>query len=234
VGDGASWERLGRTHGHAFTHVASGAALTPKPEEELKRGLDIANVNFVGALRAFGFARECATLRRFLLISSDAVMSAPPSESRRCSNTPPPPCRRRRRRCRHRHRCPGAAVTAAARPPPLLWPLPLCQHRLPVCCVPVQWAARSLAHRSLSRRMRSRSSQQRHSSSAGESSTRASMRSQCASLTCMAPVCTLLIEQPPSVAALKSGCIAAVHGGRAATALRTSGCTADERCGRHF
>ena len=78
VGDEGSWARLAVAHGRSFTHVVAGAAITPTPEEEAAAGLDIMRVNLLGVLRAFQFARKCSPrLHRFLLISSDAVLSAP-------------------------------------------------------------------------------------------------------------------------------------------------------------
>lgn len=79
VGDEGSWARLVTVHGATFTHVVAGAALTPTDQEEAAAGIQVVRVNLLGVLHAFEFARRCGpSLCRFLLVSSDAVLSAPP------------------------------------------------------------------------------------------------------------------------------------------------------------
>lgn len=68
------WERLMRDHG-SFTHVVSGAAITPSFDEEKQSPLRILDVNFLGTMRCIEWVRlNCPDLHRFIHISSDAVL----------------------------------------------------------------------------------------------------------------------------------------------------------------
>ena len=62
-----------------FTHVVSGAALTPTTAEEAAGGgvASVMRVNLLGALHALEFARTYAPTCRFVLISSRAVSNYP-------------------------------------------------------------------------------------------------------------------------------------------------------------
>ena len=46
------WRRLSETHGTAFTHVVSGAALTPTRADEERRPKDVMAVNTFGTIAA--------------------------------------------------------------------------------------------------------------------------------------------------------------------------------------
>lgn len=57
VTSATSWERLELVHGAGFTHVVSGAAVTPTEEEERRAPSRIIEVNLQGTLKCFEFAR---------------------------------------------------------------------------------------------------------------------------------------------------------------------------------
>ena len=77
VASDAAWDSLAAEHGRDFTHIVSGAAITPTVEEELRGAERILEVNMQGNTRALEFARTCRKLSRFVHVSSDAVLGVP-------------------------------------------------------------------------------------------------------------------------------------------------------------
>ena len=77
VADVSGWAALEAAHGKGFTHMISGAAITPTRADEEAGAANIMAVNLNGCLHALEFARRCVTLRRFVFISSDAVYEYP-------------------------------------------------------------------------------------------------------------------------------------------------------------
>ena len=75
--DSSSFARLSVEHGQNFAFVVSGAALTPTLAEERERAFRVLDVNFGGLLRTLEWAGSLPKLRRFIHISSDAVLSVP-------------------------------------------------------------------------------------------------------------------------------------------------------------
>lgn len=75
VTSAASWEMLEQAHGNRFTHVVSGAAITPTEEEERRNPSRIMEVNLQGTLKCLEFARlRLPGLKRCVHVSSDAVL----------------------------------------------------------------------------------------------------------------------------------------------------------------
>ena len=70
----ADWARLERVHGTAFTHIVSGAAITPTLKEEHAASVGLLEVNLHGHLRTLTFAQKCQNLHRLVHVSSDAVL----------------------------------------------------------------------------------------------------------------------------------------------------------------
>ena len=77
VTEEAAWAGLSEQHGSAFTHVVSGAAVTPTRADEEAGAARILDVNLFGAIRALEFARSLPDLHRFVFVSSDAVYAPP-------------------------------------------------------------------------------------------------------------------------------------------------------------
>ena len=77
VTDEAAWAGLSEKHGSAFTHVVSGAAVTPTRADEEAGAARILDVNLFGCIRALEFARSLPGLHRFVFVSSDAVYAPP-------------------------------------------------------------------------------------------------------------------------------------------------------------
>lgn len=77
VSDPVSWESLASAHGTAFTHIVSGAAITPTRADEEDGAQEIMAVNLFGCIQALEFARRCKALHRFVFVSSDAVYEYP-------------------------------------------------------------------------------------------------------------------------------------------------------------
>ena len=93
------WRRLSETHGTAFTHVVSGAALTPTRADEERRPKEVMAVNVFGTIEALEWARSLLGLRRFIYVSSNGIYG-PPGLARDPCTPPPPP---------HRHTPPPVA-----------------------------------------------------------------------------------------------------------------------------
>jgi UDP-glucose 4-epimerase len=79
VSDPASWIVLEQEHGMGFTHIISGAAITPTRADEVANAAAILDVNLFGAVRALEFGRQLPVgqLKRFIFVSSDAVYEPP-------------------------------------------------------------------------------------------------------------------------------------------------------------
>lgn len=77
VSNPASWESLASVHGTTFTHIVSGAAITPTRADEEANAQEIMAVNLFGCIQALEFARRCKSLHRFVFVSSDAVYEYP-------------------------------------------------------------------------------------------------------------------------------------------------------------
>jgi hypothetical protein len=57
----ADWGRLSSEHGDGFTHMISGAALTPTRADEEARPVLVMEVNTTGTIRAHVGCRACST-----------------------------------------------------------------------------------------------------------------------------------------------------------------------------
>jgi UDP-glucose 4-epimerase len=77
VSDPAGWASLASAQGTAFTHIVSGAAITPTRADEEAGAENIMAVNLFGCINALEFARTNAALQRFVFVSSDAVYEYP-------------------------------------------------------------------------------------------------------------------------------------------------------------
>ena len=77
VADASGWAALAAAHGTGFTHIVSGAAITPTRADEEAGAANIMAVNLNGCLHGLEFARSCIALQRFVFISSDAVYEYP-------------------------------------------------------------------------------------------------------------------------------------------------------------
>jgi UDP-glucose 4-epimerase len=73
VSDPAAWAALAAERGTGFTHIISGAAITPTRADEEAAAANIMSVNLFGCINALEFARSNAPLKRFIFVSSDAV-----------------------------------------------------------------------------------------------------------------------------------------------------------------
>lgn len=75
VSSPVSWAELEAEHGTDFTHVVSGAAITPTVAEEAGCPTKVLEVNLLGHVRCLEFARlRCSKLHRLVYTSSDAVL----------------------------------------------------------------------------------------------------------------------------------------------------------------
>ena len=77
VSDPAAWASLEKEHSVGFTHIISGAAVTPTRADEEAGAAAILEINLFGSIRALDFARRCDQLKRFIFVSSDAVYEYP-------------------------------------------------------------------------------------------------------------------------------------------------------------
>jgi|EP01043_Picozoa_sp_COSAG02_P014905 UDP-glucose 4-epimerase len=73
VSDKGIWGALGTD----FTHIISGAAITPTRADEEAGAENIMAVNLFGCINALEFARSNPALHRFVFVSSDAVYEYP-------------------------------------------------------------------------------------------------------------------------------------------------------------
>jgi UDP-glucose 4-epimerase len=64
-------------HGDDFTHVISGAALTPTHDDERARPASVMEVNTFGTIRALEWARALPVMPRFIYVSSNGIYGPP-------------------------------------------------------------------------------------------------------------------------------------------------------------